>query len=56
MAVVKVYPYLLPSPERIMVMDWRQKVDNEDHPLPFLLLHWDPGMSLRVMATVVIDL
>ena len=56
MAVVKAYPYLLPSPERIEVIDWRQKVDNEDQSLPFLLLHWDPGMSLHVMATVVIDL
>ena len=56
MAVVKVYPYLLPSPDRIEVTDWRQNVDNEDQPLQFLLLHWDPGMSLHVMATVVIDL
>jgi hypothetical protein len=37
MAVVKIYPYLLPSAERIEVVDWRQKVDNEDHSLPFLL-------------------
>jgi hypothetical protein len=56
MAVVKAYPYLLPSPERIEVTDWRQNVDGEDRPLPLLLLHWDPGMTLHVMATVAIDL
>ena len=56
MADFKIFPYLLPSSERISVTEWRQQINDEEAPLQELLSHWDPGMSLHVLIMAAVDI
>lgn len=55
MTRVTMFPYLIPLLERIRVISWQQKVNEENVPLQEMLPHWDPGTPLDLSTTVEVD-
>jgi hypothetical protein len=56
MARVKAFPYVLPQPEYIKIVEWLQRVGDEDIPLQEILPHWDPGTVLQLSVKVEVNI
>ena len=52
---VNVLPYLLPAPERVRAIEWRQNVNGEDVLLQEILHHWDSGTPLNISVILEVD-